>query len=111
MNPVRAPEPDEITTLEAPVGSIVIWHGNLFHRGGANTSESGIRRVIASGYCLGWLRGEINQQLVWPPEVAKSFSPRLQKLIGYRLENHFIGGLELGQDPGILLRDDASTPS
>ena len=110
MNPVRAPEPDEITTLEAPVGSIVIWHGNLFHRGGANTSESGIRRVIASGYCLGWLRGEINQQLVWPPEVAKSFSPRLQKLIGYRLENHFIGGLELGQDPSILLRDDASNP-
>ena len=62
-----------------------------------------------TGYSIGWLRGEVNQGLMWPPNVAKTFSPRLQELIGYRLENHVIGGLELGQDPGILLRDD--TPS
>lgn len=109
MSPLRAPAPDEITLLEVPAGSIAVWHGNLFHRGGANTSKSDIRRAIATGYCLGWLRGEINQQLMWPPEIAKTFSPRLQQLIVYRLENHFIGGLELGEDPSRLLRDDAST--
>jgi hypothetical protein len=43
-------------------GSVLIWHGSLWHGGGANRSRE--RRVgIAMNYCAGFIRQQENQQL------------------------------------------------
>ena len=101
----RPPESGEQTVTEMSPGSALIWGGEIFHGGGANTSKERVRRTVSSAYCLGWLRGEINQQLMWPPEVARHFSRRIQRLIGYGVEGAVIGCLEMGEDPIRLLED------
>ncbi len=97
-------DPEAVSVVEAPLGSIVVFDGDLLHGGGANTTETIVRKSIIGGYCLGWLRGEVNQQLMWPPEVARNFSPELQKLIGYSMESGILGGIQLGEDPISLLQ-------
>ena len=94
----------DVTVVEAPLGSIVLFDGDLLHGGGANTTENIVRKSIIGAYCVGWLRGEVNQQLMWPPEVAKSFPSELQKLIGYSIESGILGGIQLGEDPISLLQ-------
>ena len=98
-------DPDSVTVVEAPLGSIVLFDGDVLHGGGANTTEDIVRKSIIFGYCLGWLRGEVNQQLMWPPEVAREFSREVQELIGYSVEGGILGGIQLGQDPIALLED------
>ncbi len=92
---------------EMPKGSVLVWHGSLWHGGGANRSRA--RRVgIAMNYCAGFLRQQENQQLGIPRDVAKEFSPRLRELVGYGVYRHLIGHIdkrspaELLGEPGDL---------
>ena len=74
----------EIESIPAEMkrGSILVWHGSLWHGGGAN--HSGERRVgIAANYCAGFLRQQENQQLGVPRAVAAEFPERLQRMLGY----------------------------
>lgn len=90
---------------EMPAGSILIWHGSLWHGGGANRSEA--RRVgIASNYCAGYIRQQENQQLGIPRETAARFDTRLQRLCGYGTYSGLIGHVDK-TDPIMLLTDDA----
>ncbi|HEX4905320.1 MAG TPA: phytanoyl-CoA dioxygenase family protein [Acidimicrobiales bacterium] len=78
---------------EMPKGSVLIWHGSLWHGGGANTTSE--RRVgIAMNYCAGWIRQQENQQLGIPRDVARRFSPRLRELCGYGVYNGLIGHID-----------------
>ena len=73
-----------------PKGSVLLWHGSLWHGGGANTSDG--RRVgIAMNYCAGWIRQQENQQLGIPLDVAAGFSTRLRELCGFSVYNGLIG--------------------
>jgi len=96
-------DPEAVTVVEAPLGSIVAFDGDVLHGGGANTTEDIVRKSIIGAYCLGWLRGETNQQLMWPPEIARNFPREVQKLIGYSSEGGILGCIQLGQDPIALL--------
>ena len=90
---------------EMPRGSVLIWHGSLWHGGGANTTDE--RRVgIAMNYCAGWIRQQENQQLGIPREIAARFSPRLQELCGYGVYNGLIGHIDK-RSPAELLAADA----
>jgi len=82
-------------------GSVLVWHGSLWHGGGANrTSE---RRVgVAMNYCAGFIRQQENQQLGLPREVVRGFAPRLQRLVGYGFYRGLIGHVEK-RDPIELL--------
>ena len=71
-------------------GSVLIWHGSLWHGGAANTTAED-RIGIAMNYCAGWVRQQENQQLGIPVEVARTFSPRLRELVGYSVYNMLIG--------------------
>jgi len=83
----------ESIAAEMPKGSVLIWHGSLWHGGGANTTSE--RRVgIAMNYCAGWIRQQENQQLGIPREIAARFSPRLQELCGYGVYNGLIGHID-----------------
>jgi ectoine hydroxylase-related dioxygenase (phytanoyl-CoA dioxygenase family) len=91
----------ESIAAEMPRGSVLIWHGSLWHGGGAN--HTGERRVgIAVNYCAGFIRQQENQQLGIPREVASTFSPRLRELCGYGVYHHLIGHIEK-RSPDFLL--------
>ncbi len=58
-------EPYDSIPAEMPRGSVLVWHGSLWHGGGANTTDE--RRIgIAMNYCAGWVRQQENQQLGIP---------------------------------------------
>jgi ectoine hydroxylase-related dioxygenase (phytanoyl-CoA dioxygenase family) len=96
---------------EMPRGSVLVWHGSLWHGGGANTTE--VRRTgIAMNYCAGFVRQQENQQLGIPREVAATFDFRLRELVGYGIYHGLIGHIDkrnpaalLGPAPGDQTRD------
>jgi ectoine hydroxylase-related dioxygenase (phytanoyl-CoA dioxygenase family) len=76
-----------------PKGSVLIWDGSLWHGGGANVT--GERRTgIAMNYCAGFIRQQENQQLGLAPELVRTFSPRLQELVGYGVYQGLIGHID-----------------
>ncbi|HLM76563.1 MAG TPA: phytanoyl-CoA dioxygenase family protein [Polyangiaceae bacterium] len=78
---------------EMPRGSVLVYVGSLWHGGGANQTDK--RRVgVAMNYCAGWLRQQENQQLGIPIEIARGFSPRLRKLVGYGLYKRIMGHID-----------------
>jgi ectoine hydroxylase-related dioxygenase (phytanoyl-CoA dioxygenase family) len=84
-------------------GSVMVYHGSLWHGGGANRTDA--RRVgIAMNYCAGYLRQQENQQLGIPREIAKGFSPRLRELVGYGVYQMLIGHINR-KHPGKVLDD------
>ena len=88
----------ESVPAEMPRGSVLVWHGSLWHGGGANHTDQ--RRVgIAMNYCAGFLRQQENQQLGVPREIARGFSPRLRELVGYGIYQGLIGHIDK-TDPG-----------
>ncbi len=99
--------PYDSIAAEMPKGSVLVWHGSLWHGGGANTSDE--RRVgIAMNYCAGWIRQQENQQLGIPRDVAAGFSTRLRQLCGYGIYNGLMGHINK-RDPVELLGDAPTT--
>ena len=86
-------------------GSVLVWHGSLWHGGGANAS-SHPRVGIAMNYCAGYIRQQENQQLGIPPETVRRFPPRLQELVGYGIYQGLIGHIDK-QAPSVLLGEGA----
>jgi ectoine hydroxylase-related dioxygenase (phytanoyl-CoA dioxygenase family) len=74
-------------------GSVLIWHGSLWHGGGANRSNSR-RYGIAMNYCAGWIRQQENQQLGIPLETVRNFGPRLRDLCGFGTYRQLIGHID-----------------
>jgi ectoine hydroxylase-related dioxygenase (phytanoyl-CoA dioxygenase family) len=88
---------------EMAKGSVLVWHGSLWHGGGANQTET--RRVgVAMNYCAGWIRQQENQQLGIPHDTAAGFSPRLRRLVGYSIYSGLIGHIDK-HDPVEMLGD------
>jgi ectoine hydroxylase-related dioxygenase (phytanoyl-CoA dioxygenase family) len=106
----RAPVPGEqvdYITVEMPAGSAVVYHGSLWHGGGANDTNE--RRMgIVVNHCAGFMRQEENQLLAIPRELAAGFPRRLQELIGYGVFRGLMGHVEK-QDPGVLLDPDVES--
>jgi ectoine hydroxylase-related dioxygenase (phytanoyl-CoA dioxygenase family) len=74
-------------------GSVLVFNGSIWHGGGANrTSET--RVGIAMNYCAGFIRQQENQQLGIPRDIAKGFSPRLRKLVGYGIYRGLLGHID-----------------
>lgn len=78
---------------EMAQGSVLIWHGSLWHGGGANRSDA-VRVGIAMNYCAGWVRQQENQQLGIPLEIARGFGPRLRELVGYGVYRSLMGHID-----------------
>lgn len=92
-SPNPAERYDGVIPAEMPRGSVLVYHGSLWHKGGANKTEE--RRVgIAMNYCAGFIRQQENQQLGIPIDVAKHFSPRLRKLTGFGLYKRLLGHID-----------------
>jgi ectoine hydroxylase-related dioxygenase (phytanoyl-CoA dioxygenase family) len=78
---------------EMSKGSVLVWHGSLWHGGGANRTDR--RRIgIAMNYCAGFIRQQENQQLGLPLELIRGFTPRLQELCGFGIYRGLIGHID-----------------
>jgi ectoine hydroxylase-related dioxygenase (phytanoyl-CoA dioxygenase family) len=89
---------------EMAKGSVLVWHGSLWHGGGANSTDE--RRVgVAMNYCAGYIRQQENQQLGIPEETVRRFPPRLRQLVGYSVYMGLMGHIDK-QDPDTLLMGD-----
>jgi ectoine hydroxylase-related dioxygenase (phytanoyl-CoA dioxygenase family) len=98
-------QPYDSIPAEMAKGSVLVWHGSLWHGGGANNSDR--RRVgIAMNYCAGFIRQQENQQLGIPADVVRSFPPRLQELVGYGVYMGLIGHIDK-HTPAELLTGDS----
>jgi ectoine hydroxylase-related dioxygenase (phytanoyl-CoA dioxygenase family) len=103
--------PDErahtVVTAAMPAGSVVVFDGALWHRGGANRS-TGTRLCMSPQYCQPWLRPQESQLLIVPPAVARQYSPRARSLLGYNIHPPFIGQVD-GKHPLRLIDADYRT--
>jgi ectoine hydroxylase-related dioxygenase (phytanoyl-CoA dioxygenase family) len=78
---------------EMQAGGILVWHGSLWHGGGANRTDQ-LRMGIAMNYCAGWVRQQENQQLGIPLRTVRDFSPRLRELCGFGVYRGLIGHID-----------------
>ena len=102
----REPEQHELISAVMPAGSMLIYTSSVWHGSGPNQSNAP-RTGMGLHYNLGWLNQEENQLLSAPPQVAKTFPDRLQRLIGYDLQGPYLGFIEEG-NPHQLLEDSPS---
>ncbi len=84
-----------------PAGSLMLAKGSLWHRGGANRSDTP-RLIITPQYCPGWTRQLENMVLAVPPDVAKDLPERAQQLLGYSIHPPFMGYVN-GRHPKRLM--------
>merc|ERR1719326_658631 len=81
-------EEDQVQELPAvqgamPKGSVLIWTGWTYHGAGVNSGQG--RRVgINIDYVLSFLQTEENQFLACPPQLARSMSLEMQRMLGYK---------------------------
>jgi ectoine hydroxylase-related dioxygenase (phytanoyl-CoA dioxygenase family) len=92
----------EVRSLEMPAGSVMVFHGSLWHGGGANTSTADRRLGVNVQYCPGFVRQQQNPYLGIPASVAATFSDRLLELLGYRLYKGIMGHVD-GRSPGEIV--------
>jgi ectoine hydroxylase-related dioxygenase (phytanoyl-CoA dioxygenase family) len=94
----------QLTPVEMPAGSLVLFAGTLLHRGGANRSAAA-RRAFSHQYCEPWARQQENFTVSVPRERAKAMSARVRQLLGYSILPPFMGQLA-GRHPEKALEDD-----
>ncbi|NRN66390.1 Protein involved in biosynthesis of mitomycin antibiotics/polyketide fumonisin [Kibdelosporangium sp. 4NS15] len=94
-----APAPDwsEAVQAEMSKGDALLFRADLFHAGGANTTESDVRHIFSMGFQVAWLRQVENSSLSVPPAKAAQLPPELQELLGYSHE--LVLGLYKGGHP------------
>jgi len=91
----------ESIVAEMLPGAALLFLGSTLHGAGGNMSNM-IRSGMIISYCLGWLKPYENQWLVYPPAVARHFSPEVAALVGYQQHRPNLGNYE-GQCPSVLL--------
>jgi ectoine hydroxylase-related dioxygenase (phytanoyl-CoA dioxygenase family) len=86
-----------------PAGSVVVFLGTLWHRGGANRSDVP-RLAISTQYCEPWARQQENFTLAVPRDVARGLSDQVLELLGYNIHPPFMGHIG-GVHPKRLVHD------
>jgi ectoine hydroxylase-related dioxygenase (phytanoyl-CoA dioxygenase family) len=83
-----------------PAGSVVVFSGTLWHRGGANRSD-GPRLCVSPQYCQPWGRQQENMMLA-VGRRALDYSPRIREMLGYSIHPPFMGMVD-GMHPARLI--------
>ena len=95
----------ELATMRA--GSALVYHGSLWHAGGANRTQAP-RLAVVVNYCAGFLRQEECQLLALPRERVADFDPRLRAMVGYGLYRGLFGHVDQ-RNPATFVDPDAET--
>ena len=99
----EAAKPARLAPVVMPAGSVVVFLGTLWHRGGANRSAAP-RLALSMQYCEPWARQQENFTLGVPQDVARHLSDRVQELLGYNIHPPFMGHVN-GLHPKRLLHE------
>ena len=99
----------ESIPAEMPAGSVLVWHGSLWHGGGANRSDDR-RYGVAMNYCAGYIRQQENQQLGIPPALVARMPERLRQLVGYGIYTGLIGHIDKQPPDALLMGESAGGP-
>ena len=103
----RRGDAPQFVKAEMRAGSALVYHGSLWHAGGANRSDA--RRLgIIVNYCAGFLRQEECQLLAVPRERVAGYPPRLRQLIGYSTYRGLLGHVDQ-RDPQTLIDPSVET--
>ena len=93
------PQDVDVRSIEMRAGSVMVFHGSLWHGGGANVTADDWRLGINVQYCPGFVRQQQNPYVGIPPKVAATFPDRLLALLGYTLYKGIMGHVD-GKSPG-----------
>ncbi len=85
-----------------PAGSVLVFHGSLWHGSGENRTTDSRRIGINVQYCAGFIRTQQNQYVGVPAEITRTFPDRLLELCGYTLYKGVAGHVD-GQSPASVL--------
>jgi ectoine hydroxylase-related dioxygenase (phytanoyl-CoA dioxygenase family) len=80
---MRAPQSDESVPAVMPAGSALLYLGKTVHGAGANRTRDTWRHGLHLSFVLGWLTPEEASPIGVPWEIARRYSPRVQRLLGY----------------------------
>ncbi|MBS0470554.1 MAG: phytanoyl-CoA dioxygenase family protein [Proteobacteria bacterium] len=84
-----------LVPFEAKAGSIVAMDGRVWHTSGANVTANEERALLFGYYSRGFLRPQVNWNVVLSPEVQKSLDPELRWLLGLGAAANFAQAAEL----------------
>lgn len=98
------PSEENAVKVTMPAGSVLVFTGSVFHRGGANESTQP-RLAITPQYCQPWLRQLENMVLSVPAEQAGQYSERVQSMLGYSVVSQGFMGYVDGVHPRRLIND------
>ena len=75
-----------------PAGSVVVFLGTLWHRGGANRS-SAPRLAVTPQYCEPWARPQ-EQMVLSVGRAAAQYSERVRSMLGFAIHPPFMGHVD-----------------
>jgi ectoine hydroxylase-related dioxygenase (phytanoyl-CoA dioxygenase family) len=84
----KAADPEDYVSAVMPAGSALLYLGKTVHGAGANVTETAWRRGLHMSFVLGWLTPEEASPLGVPWEVARAYSERVQRMLGYISPRH-----------------------
>ncbi|MCW2790883.1 MAG: phytanoyl-CoA dioxygenase (PhyH)-like protein [Aeromicrobium sp.] len=76
--------PEQTIPAEMKAGDVIFFNGKVSHGGGANVTENERRRGLTIPLQPSFLTPEEAYPLLVDLELAKTLSPRVQKLLGFR---------------------------
>eukprot|EP01052_Picozoa_sp_SAG31_P016504 SAG31_NODE_1095_length_9928_cov_5.441042_7_plen_167_part_00 len=85
----RTPRAQEVVAAAMQRGSVLLWCGSLLHGAGRSAPGAATRHGLLLGYCLSWLRPEMNMHFSVPAEVAAGMEPEVQALLGFAGHNRY----------------------
>ena len=83
-------------------GSVMIMRSDVWHRGGANQTDTD-RLIVTPQYCAGWARPLETMLLAVPPETVARLPSRTQALLGHSIHTPFMGYVD-GMHPSRVLQ-------
>ena len=99
-----APDDPRSRKMVMPAGSVVVFLGTMWHRGGANATDRP-RLAITPQYCQPWARQLENMALAVPLDVAARCPQRVQELLGFSIHPPLMGYVN-GVHPARLIDPD-----
>ncbi len=94
----RRPLESEAIAATMGPGSALVYLGNVYHAGGANTSDE-VRTGVSIIFFPPWLRQIETMTIAIPPPIAARYSERIQRMLGYSVFDGLFYGHVDGRDP------------
>jgi ectoine hydroxylase-related dioxygenase (phytanoyl-CoA dioxygenase family) len=80
---MQTPKPEDSVGAVMPAGSALLYLGKTVHGAGQNVTQNQWRHGLHLSFVLGWLTPEEASTVAVPWEIAKHYSPRVQRMLGY----------------------------